>query len=77
MFAWSHTTYAYWHGIVFNFEDKWDLDYFLAHSNAKRVTSKWAYDHYHEFPFIQVPSSRTLGANKSRKQTIKAWRQSR
>ena len=40
-FAWGHTTYALWHGMVFNFENKWDLDYFLAHADgAVRISSK-------------------------------------
>lgn len=73
-FAWSHTTYAYWHGLIFNFEDKWDLDYFLAHSSAERVSSNWAYKHYHVFPHIRISSSRCLGSNAERKRQIKEWK---
>ena len=44
-FAWGHTTYALWHGIIFNFEWKWDLDYFLAHAkDAKRILAVDAYN---------------------------------
>lgn len=43
-FAMSHTTYAKWHGIIFNFEWKWDLDYFLAHAEgSKRIRAVEAY----------------------------------
>lgn len=74
-FAWGHTTYAEWHGIVFNFEDKWDLDYFLYHAyGAKRISSKEAYNDYDCRHHIKVFSSRSLGANNYRKRTIRAWK---
>lgn len=73
-FAWSHTTYAMWHGMIFNFEDKWDLDYFLAHAeDSVRISSvnAWKYDNKN---FIRVFSSRCLGANRERHKTIKEWK---
>lgn len=78
-FAWSHTTYALWHGMVFNFEDKWDLDYFLAHAEgSKRISSNFAYmyvyDYKHQLDFIRVFSSRSLGADKDRQRRIKEWK---
>lgn len=73
-FAWSHTTYAEWHGIVFNFEDKWDLDYFLDHAyGARRISSKEAYNDFNCCDHIKIFSSRCLGSNAYRKQEIKRW----
>ena len=75
MFAWSHTTYAYWKGLLFHFEDKLDLDYFLAHAEgSERISAKRAYDNYNR-GFIRVFSSRRYGANKDRQQRIKRWKQ--
>ncbi len=72
-FAWSHTTYAYWHGIIFNFEDKWDLDYFLAHADgSKRISSMEAWKSGKDF--IRVFSSRCLGRNDDRRKRIKEWK---
>lgn len=72
-FAWSHTTYAIWHDIIFNFEDRLDLDYFLAHADgAKRISAKEAWDSRKNF--IRIFSSRCLGANKDRSRRIKEWK---
>lgn len=72
-FAWSHTTYALWHELIFNFEDKWDLDYFLAHAEgSKRIFAVDAWKIKKDF--IRVFSSRSLGANKERQQRIKRWK---
>lgn len=72
-FAWGHTTYAVWKGIVFNFEDKWDLDYFLAHAKgSKRLTFNQAWELNKEH--IKIFSSRSLGANSDRKQRVKEWK---
>ena len=72
-FAWGHTTYAQWHGIIFNFEDKWDLDYFLAHADgAKRISAVDAWDSHKDF--IRVFSSRCLGRNDDRRKRIKEWK---
>lgn len=77
-FAWSRTTYALWRGIVFNFEDKWGLDYFLAHAGgAKRVSCGEAHDLMYCERFVRVPSSRSLGVNVSRKQKVKQWKEDR
>ena len=76
-FAWGHTTYAYWHGIIFNFEDKWDLDYFLAHAeDSERISSAdaWKNEAYKHRDFVRVFSSRCLGANKNRSERIKRWK---
>ena len=74
-FAWSHTTYAEWHDIIFNFEYKRDLSYFLEHSDAKRISAVDAWNKYHgtDREFIRVYASDALGANKDRKQRIKSW----
>lgn len=72
-FAWSHTTYAVWRGIIFNFEDKWDLDYFLAHAEeSKRLSAVDAWKSKKDF--VRIFSSRSLGANKYRKQQVKEWK---
>ena len=72
-FSWSHTTYAIWKDMLFNFEDKWDLDYFLAHAHgSKRISSQEAWKSNKDF--IRVFSSRCLSANKDRKQRIKEWK---
>lgn len=71
-FAWSHTTYAVWNGIVFNFEDKWDLDYFIAHADgSKRVSAVDAWGMNKDF--VKVFSSRCLGRNEQRAKKIKEW----
>lgn len=75
-FAWSHTTYAEWQGIVFNFEYKRDLDYFLAHAkNSKRISAVEAWNKYHETrqDFVRVFASDTLGSNEYRKKEVKSW----
>ena len=72
MFAWSHTTYAQLNEIIFNFEDKWDLDYFLAHSDAKRISAKDAWESKKDL--IRVYSSRRLGGNTDRMKRIKNWK---
>lgn len=72
-FAWSHTTYAMWHGMIFNFEDKWDLDYFLAHAeDAKRISAAEAWKSGKDF--IRIFSSRCLGANRDRRKCVKEWK---
>lgn len=79
-FAWSHTTYARWHGIIFNFEDKWDLEYFLAHAEGSERLSAadaWKDDSYkgaNGKDFIRIFSSRCLGRNASRAKRIRKWR---
>jgi hypothetical protein len=76
-FAWGHTTYAKWQGMIFNFEDKWDLDYFLAHAEgAERISAvdAWKDETYNSKDFIQVFSSRCLGADKCRAERIKRWK---
>ena len=78
MFAWSRTTYAFWHGIVFNFEHKQDRDYFIDHSDAEPISAKEVYDmDYKTRRLIQVPASVTLGANKYRKKVIKDWHENK
>lgn len=72
-FAWSHTTYAVWHDMIFNFEDKWDLDYFLAQADgSKRLSAMDAWKTHKDF--IRIYSSRCLGANRERHKTIKEWK---
>lgn len=72
-FAWSHTTYAIWQDIIFNFEDKWDLDYFLTHADgSKRISAVEAWKSGRDF--IRIYSSRCLGANKDRQQRIRKWK---
>lgn len=74
-FAWGHTTYALWKGMIFNFEDKWDLDYFLAHADgAVRVSCVEAYDMVDCRQFIKVFSSRCLGRNADRARRVKEWK---
>ena len=74
-FAWGHTTYALWHGMVFHFEDKWDLDYFLAHADgAVRISFNEAYDNFDCRRFIKIFSSRALGRNKHRANKVKEWK---
>jgi len=75
-FAWSHTTYAIWHNMIFNFEWKTDLKYFLAHADgAKRICAKDAWDMYHntDRKFIRVYASSALGKNSYRKKRVKNW----
>lgn len=76
MFAWSHTTYARWHGMIFNFEWKRDLDYFLAH--AKDAVRIYAVEAYTEMfknnaDIIKVEASCRLGSNSSRKKSVQVW----
>ena len=76
-FAWSHTTYAWYKDMIFNFEDRWDLDYFLTHAEgSKRISAVEAWKLHKELnkDFIRVFSSRCLGANKDRSQRIKDWK---
>ncbi len=69
-FAWSHTTYAAWHGMIFNFEWKRDLDYFLAHAeDAKRISAFKAYSE--DVDFIKVEAS--CRTNCDRKRRIHEW----
>ena len=71
-FAWSHTTYAYYKGLIFNFEDKWDLDYFLAHAEgSKRISAVEAWEAKQNF--IRIYSSRSLGASDHRRRRVKEW----
>lgn len=72
-FAWSHTTYACYKDMIFNFEDKWDLDYFLAHAEgSKRISAVEAWKSGKNF--IRIYSSRCLGANRDRQQRIRKWK---
>lgn len=72
-FAWSHTTYAKYKDMIFNFEDKWDLDYFLAHvEGSKRISAVEAWKSGKNF--IRIYSSRFLGANRDRQQRIRRWK---
>ena len=74
-FAWSHATYAIWHDMIFNFEDKWDLDYFLAHAKgSKRLSAVDAWKIKKDF--IRVFSSRSIGADKERHRRVKEWKNS-
>lgn len=74
MFAWSHTTYAIWHGIIFNFEHRQDRDYFIDHSEAKVISAKEVYDmNYKTRKLIQVPASVCIGTNQGRKKRVKDW----
>jgi len=76
MFAWSHTTYARWHGIIFNFEWKRDLEYFLDHAeDAVRIYAVEAYaDRFNNnVDFVKVEASCRLGSNSSRKEAVKTW----
>lgn len=75
-FAWSHTTYAEWKGIIFNFEWKRDLDYFLSHNKeARRISSVEAWSKIHEThkEFIRIKCSDALGANSYRKKEVRRW----
>ena len=79
-FAWSHTTYAEWNGIIFNFEWKRDLDYFLDNAEgAKRVSAVEAWDKIHgtNKDFIRVRASSCLGSNSERRQRINMWYQAK
>ena len=75
-FAWSHTTYARWNGMIFNFEWKRDLDYFLAHAEgSKRICAFEAYAEVHnnDIEFIKVEASCRCGGNSSRKNEVNSW----
>lgn len=75
-FAWSHTTYAEWHDIIFNFEWKRDLNYFLAHAkDAKRISAVDAWNKYHGTgrEFVRVYCSDVPGRNRFRRFSIKKW----
>lgn len=75
-FAWSHTTYALWNGIIFNFEDKWDLDYFLAHAEGScKLSANEAWKTKKDF--VKVFSSRSLGSNKDRANKVKEFKNDR
>ena len=72
MFAWSRTTYAKWHNIIFNFEWKRDLDYFLAHAEgSERISAVDAWKT--EQDFVRVYASCTTGSSRDRKERIKKW----
>lgn len=75
-FAWSHTTYAKWHGMIFNFEWKRDLDYFLTHAEgAVRIFAVEAYAEAlkNNVEFIRVEASCRSGSNSSRKKEVAQW----
>ena len=75
-FAWSHTTYAKWHGIIFNFEWKRDLEYFLVHAEeSERIYAVEAYTEMfkHNAEFVKIEASCRQGSNENRKKEIKAW----
>lgn len=72
-FAWSHTTYAKWKDMIFNFEDKWDLDYFLAHAcGSERILAVDAWKV--KIDFVKVTSSRRLGGNNERAKKVREWK---
>ena len=76
MFAWSHTTYARWHGMIFNFEWKRDLDYFLAH--AKDAVRIYAVEAYAEMfnnnvEFVKVEASCRFGSDNDRRKRVNQW----
>lgn len=72
-FAWSHTTYACYKDMIFNFEDKRDLDYFLAHAeDSRRISAIDAWKSNKNF--IRIYSSRCLGANRERSKRIREWK---
>lgn len=72
-FAWSHTTYARYKDMIFNFEDKLDLDYFLAHAEgAKRISAAEAWKS--DKDFIRIFSSQCLGVNRDRRKRVKEWK---
>jgi len=75
-FAWSHTTYARWHGMIFNFEWKRDLEYFLDHAKgAKRIYAVEAYAEMvnNHVDVIKVNASCRCGGNSSRKKEVNNW----
>ena len=73
-FAWSRTTYAEWNGIIFNFEQSMDRDYFVHNmTGARKVSAKYAWDTGKDF--VRVYASSSLGANEFRKRKIKAWKE--
>lgn len=75
-FAWSHTTYARWHGMIFNFEWKRDLDYFLTHAEgSKRIFAVEAYAEMlnNNVEPIKIEASCKCGGNSSRKKEVKDW----
>lgn len=78
MFAWSRTTYLDYKGILFNFEDKWDRDYFMAHARGWTVISaQEAYTRPDYKDAIRIRSSRILTTNpiaKGRQKTIRKWK---
>lgn len=79
-FAWSHTTYAKWHNIIFNFEYKRDLNYFLAHADgSERISAVDAWNEYHNTKneFVRVYASNALGSNQERKKRVKDWYENR
>ena len=69
----SRTWYAILNGTIFNFEDKRDRDYFIAHGNAEVISAKEVYDMHGFTNCIRVNSSRSLGANRYRKSEIQRW----
>ena len=75
-FVWSHTTYARWHGLIFNFEWKRDLDYFLVHADgAVRIRAVEAYTEAfnNDVEFVKVAASCRAGSNKERRERINDW----
>lgn len=70
-FAWGHTTYAVWHDMIFNFEWKWDLDYFLAHAKgARRIRAIEAYAS--DKPFIKIEAS-CRRRHSEREKEVRRW----
>lgn len=75
-FAWSRTTYAKWNGVIFNFEQSMDRDYFVAHmNNARKMSAKDAWDTGKDF--IKIYASQNIGGNKLRKRNIRVWKKER
>lgn len=76
-FSWGRTFYAKWHGMIFNFEQKMDRDYFVAHADGGSVLS--ASDAWKEYGqgFIRVYASSGLESSKTRQKRIKEWRANR
>lgn len=76
-FAWSHTRYVAWRGIVFNFEWQTDARYFIAHMpDARFITCNIAYDDYGYEHIIRIPASSTLcydPIHRDRQKRIRKW----
>lgn len=73
-FAWSHTWWAEWRGILFNFEWKRDREYFIDHADGARVVyAQEAYNDPRYLDAVRVYCSSCLGGNEYRKQEVRNW----